>query len=165
MASTSELYSLKKAEPKPLPNEIIGSNGFTRTDVSTFTNEELADAGYTGPDVKPEYNFELEYLEWNSDKMTWDIIEYPRQPDPTPAEFLWRLRNQRSEILIASDWRVMPDSPLSLEKQEEWKIYRQQLRDLPSQFVTKFDNDTIIENLNTEEDFNNIIWPITPSEK
>lgn len=42
-------------------------------------------------------------------------------------------KRKRGDLLIASDWSVLPDSPLSVAKQDEWKIYRQELRDIPEQ--------------------------------
>ena len=46
---------------------------------------------------------------------------------------LWvALRNERTQRLIFSDWTVLEDSPLSDTKKDEYKTYRQQLRDLPS---------------------------------
>ena len=41
------------------------------------------------------------------------------------------LRNLRDNLLSQSDWRVMPDSPLSDDKKAEWIAYRQELRDVP----------------------------------
>ena len=41
-------------------------------------------------------------------------------------------REWRNSLLNESDWTVLPDSPLSAEKQAEWKTYRQKLRDLPA---------------------------------
>jgi len=38
-------------------------------------------------------------------------------------------RTIRDELLKASDWTQMPDSPLSDSKKAEWATYRQQLRD------------------------------------
>jgi hypothetical protein len=43
------------------------------------------------------------------------------------------LRNGRNILLEKSDWSQISDSPLSKEKVEEWKLYRQSLRDLPAQ--------------------------------
>jgi len=40
------------------------------------------------------------------------------------------LRANRNQLLIQSDWAVMPDSPLSDSKKDEWKTYRQALRDM-----------------------------------
>lgn len=39
-------------------------------------------------------------------------------------------RKNRDELLAASDWTQMPDSPLSDEKKSEWATYRQALRDI-----------------------------------
>lgn len=41
------------------------------------------------------------------------------------------LRNFRNQLLKDSDWIVLPDSPVSQEKKQEWIVYRQYLRDLP----------------------------------
>ena len=41
-------------------------------------------------------------------------------------------REWRNSLLNETDWTVLPDSPLSAEKQAEWKTYRQKLRDLPA---------------------------------
>ena len=41
-----------------------------------------------------------------------------------------KLREKRNQLLTDSDWTVMPDSPLSDSKKDEWKTYRQALRDL-----------------------------------
>lgn len=56
------------------------------------------------------------------------------------------LRLERSYKLTNSDWTVGNDSPLSPEKVQEWRTYRQTLRDLPS--VT--------------EDPKNPTWPTPP---
>ncbi len=50
----------------------------------------------------------------------------PENPD---EDFYWtELRRQRDNLLKASDYTVLPDSPLD---QDAWKEYRQSLRDLP----------------------------------
>jgi len=50
-------------------------------------------------------------------------------PPPTAEE---TLRGERDILLQESDWTVLPDSPLSTSKVNEWKTYRQALRDLPA---------------------------------
>jgi hypothetical protein len=40
------------------------------------------------------------------------------------------LRGERNNLLKDSDWTVLPDSPLSDSKKDEWKTYRQALRDI-----------------------------------
>lgn len=59
------------------------------------------------------------------------------------------LRNQRNEKLQQSDFSVLPDHRLSRENEEEWKVYRQALRDIPS----------------TTEDPENPVWPEPPKVK
>ena len=44
------------------------------------------------------------------------------------------LRQRRNQLLKDSDWKVLPDSPLSPEKRTEWIEYRKYLRDLPETF-------------------------------
>jgi hypothetical protein len=39
-------------------------DGFTRTDASTFTQEEIQSAGYSGPYTEPSYNSSTEQLLW-----------------------------------------------------------------------------------------------------
>lgn len=39
----------------------------------------------------------------------------------------------RGQLLSASDWTQMPDSPFTKAKKEAWAVYRQALRDVTSQ--------------------------------
>ncbi len=41
-------------------------------------------------------------------------------------------RATRNELLAASDWTQMPDSPLADEAKTSWATYRTALRDLPT---------------------------------
>jgi len=59
---------------------------------------------------------------------------------------LIQLRRKRDILLQQCDWVLVPDTPLSQEKIDEWKVYRQALRNLPS--VT--------------EDPANPVWPVAP---
>jgi hypothetical protein len=45
---------------------------------------------------------------------------------------LIQLRIKRDILLQKCDWVLVPDTPLSQEKIDEWKVYRQALRDLPT---------------------------------
>ena len=56
-------------------------------------------------------------------------------------------RSVRNDLLVASDWTQMPDSPLGESKKTEWATYRQSLRDVPEQ--SGFPDD--------------ITWPAEPS--
>ena len=49
-----------------------------------------------------------------------------------PDEDYWnKLRRDRDQLLLESDWTQALDSPLSDSKKTEWATYRQNLRDLP----------------------------------
>ena len=59
---------------------------------------------------------------------------------------MWgNIRSRRNIELIESDWTQVLDSPFTAEEKEEWRIYRQALRDITLQ-----------------TDPFNIIWPIKP---
>lgn len=74
-----------------------------------------------------------------------EIAEYNASA-PTAAEILaekWLfVRRDRNAKLAATDWRAGSDLTLS----DEWKTYRQALRDVP-----------------TQSDPDNITWPTEPS--
>jgi hypothetical protein len=49
------------------------------------------------------------------------------------ATIAWqRLRDDRDELLRASDWTQAADSPISDKQRTEWAKYREKLRDLPA---------------------------------
>ena len=64
--------------------------------------------------------------------------------DASLTEAWDRLRIERNDLLSASDWTVLSDTPTSTAA---WKAYRQQLRDLPA---------------NTTDPFNPV-WPTPPT--
>ena len=43
------------------------------------------------------------------------------------------VRSKRDKLLNETDWTQMTDTALSAQKQEEYRIYRQALRDVPEQ--------------------------------
>lgn len=57
-----------------------------------------------------------------------------------------KVRVERNHRLFACDWTQLPDTPLSPQQIESWKVYRQALRDLPNKLV-----------------WNQSKWPIEPS--
>lgn len=68
--------------------------------------------------------------------------------DQADIEFAWvELRNKRNNLLKDSDFTQSPDSPLSDEKKLEWRTYRSQLRDFPSNVA----------------DPRSAVWPTEPS--
>ncbi len=122
----TNLYSYQGQEPQELPERIRLSDGRTRTDSSTFTNEEITDAGFTGPYEIPEFNPDIETQHWDSELGNWVTT-------PIPNEVFWQnLRGQRNYRLATSDWSQLPDAPLTNEEKTAWALYRQELRDLPA---------------------------------
>lgn len=144
MVDVKGLYSYKGEEPKLLPNEIRLSDGFSRTDPNTFTDDEIIDAGFTGPYQKPDYDPKIQRLIWDSDKFEYIVedlyepepIVEDIQPEPLPImdeETFWNIvRNVRNRKLRESDWSVntsLIDNNLTEKQREEWIEYRQKLRD------------------------------------
>lgn len=61
------------------------------------------------------------------------IIERPQATKAqTDLESTEQIREIRNMLLLNSDWTQLPDSPLSEEKKQLWKQYRQALRDMPA---------------------------------
>ena len=75
------LYSLRQQRPATLPFRIRLSNGFTRTEPTSFTAEEITDAGYVGPYAEPAYDAATEQLLWVDGAY---VIEALPPPIPTP---------------------------------------------------------------------------------
>jgi hypothetical protein len=57
------------------------------------------------------------------------------------------IRKERNRLLSESDWRVLPDSPIT--NKNEWYAYRQALRDFP---------ELVLQNK-----FNEVPWATPPS--
>lgn len=136
MLDINGLYSYKNQEPQPLPHEITLSDGRSRTDRETFTEEEIRNAGFTGPYEAPEYDVNTEMLVWDPETLTFSVELIPVVTQPQrefTEEELWTIfRAERDFRLTKSDWALLSDSPLSEDKKQEWISYREKLRNLPS---------------------------------
>lgn len=64
--------------PAPLPFRIRLSDGRTRTDPTSFTPEEIADAGYEEAPEPPAYDPETEHLVWADG--AWSVEALPPPP-------------------------------------------------------------------------------------
>ena len=69
-----------------------------------------------------------------------EVVEYQKVRNKTEQEIIeetqsmWvNVRNRRNQLLNECDWTQLPDSPLTNQKQTEWQIYRQSLRDITQQ--------------------------------
>jgi hypothetical protein len=63
------------------------------------------------------------------------------------AAAIRELRSLRNELLAGCDWTQVPDAPVDAEA---WRVYRQQLRDLPEQYPDILSIDEVV-------------WPNPPS--
>lgn len=83
------------------------------------------------PDIQQGFNlFEVDaaFNAANSLIIDGHVIEVEPKPDPHVKQ---QAVERRDRILAQTDWTQMPDVPLTKVKKAEWKLYRQQLRDLP----------------------------------
>lgn len=86
--------------------------------------ELLADrSGYS--DCEGTFSFEFEE---QSDKIV-EVAKYHRYSDEILAE---KIREKRNQILLNTDKFMIQDYPISEKEREKIKLYRQYLRDIPS---------------------------------
>ena len=86
-------------------------------------------------------------------------VEFPPKPDQY-SNFDWTTHQwvldpvaagnavvkKRDALLYKSDWTQIPNNPLTPEVQNQWAVYRQQLRDVTDQSGYPF----------------NVVWPTPP---
>ena len=97
-------YSFKGQVPAPIPHRIILSSGLTRTDASTFTPEEILDAGYTESQRMPQIA-DNQVVTWDMQTISWQIRD--KTPEELNAEIevqKSRVRAQRDSLMSEHDW-------------------------------------------------------------
>ncbi len=100
------LYSYKGQYPTSLPERIRFSDGSTRTDSSTFTNEELTDAGYVAAGDPPSYDNDTQKVIWNGS--SWEVVSLTLSERVSRVSELWaEVRENRDEKIKEVEWRVM----------------------------------------------------------
>jgi len=92
--------------------------------------------GPEGVLVVPEDTAEEAFIDGYGDRATQmvkngQIVDKPASEiEDTEIEEAWeQLYETRKKLLYASDWTQVPDAPVDAA---EWAVYRQELRDLPS---------------------------------
>lgn len=131
------LYSHNGSEPIET-TKIRLSDGLTRTDPESWTDEELLDAGVTGPYTIPSWDPDTQTCIWNSTNLQYVVSN---KSDEELWEYQRYIRNLKLE---RTDWTQLPDCGLTAEKIEEFRTYRQTLRDIPA-------NQTDPSNINYPE--------------
>lgn len=89
------LYSLNGAYPRDLPHRIVLSDGRTRTDNTTFTAEELADAGWVEVADRPSVA-DYQTLTWENG--AWVVTDYTADQMRIEAQ-------KRRENIPAERWK------------------------------------------------------------
>ena len=140
----STLYSYKHQKPGPLPaDRIILSTGQSRTDPSSWTAEEILDAGYVVADSAPNYNSVTHNLSWSStgDSSAWLLTAKDSAELRRIEAASWvSIRTERDELLSSSDVRVVRHLELSPgEMDSDLKVYRKSLRDIPQNYTNSSD--------------------------
>src|SRR6056300_700052 len=100
------LYSKNGNYPTSLPDRIRLSNGKTRTDRTTFTAEEILDAGYIQVNNRPDNPTDKTFysIEWNYDNSEWDIRTTPNDEE---IQTQWNIiRGERDDLLKDADLMV-----------------------------------------------------------
>lgn len=60
-------------------------------------------------------------------------LEEYKEPEKTTEELAQEKRTERDNLLAQTDKYMLPDFPITDEKREQYKAYRQYLRDVPAQ--------------------------------
>ena len=68
-----KLYSYRGEEPSTLPYRVRLDDGSTRTSLDKLSVEELESIGFVGPIVKPEFDENIQRLEWNG--YSYEVID------------------------------------------------------------------------------------------
>ena len=97
-------------------------------------------------------NFQI--VEWNDSRLQPTQEEIDNELNELLAKEPWRLlRNKRTDLLYATDYKIKIAEKMGETVSEEWLTYRQQLRDLPANSDPQLDENGQLTNVN---------WPIPP---
>jgi len=88
--------------------------------------------------------------------VTWDQIK-AKHEELIAIEPMRLLREERNILLAQSDWMANSDVTMS----DEWKTYRQALRDLPKTHPVNYGDPKL--DSNGKLDMGSITWPTSPS--
>lgn len=145
------LYSLNKAEPKELPFKIYLSDGKERTDPSSFTDDEIADAGYVFAGFAPAHDSTTQKATWNGTE--WVISNKTAEELQAEKDNLWKeIREQRDEKINNFEWRIS-------RYLSETRQGINPTTDTISQLDTYVQ---ALRNITKQTDPSNITWPSIP---
>jgi hypothetical protein len=128
------LYYKENQIPSRLPHSITlmdtQGNTYTRTDPSSFTEEEIAQAGYFKAPDKPRVVPVGQQVHWNPKQKNWVILSTVKsKPALTKAQKWEKVREERDKLLAQADARVLYNYEHNITD-ENLTAYRQALRDI-----------------------------------
>ena len=138
----------------------IGSTGIVGvTSIQKWIPSDVLEVWWDGKNGTIEYNDGKPMVGitslpsiYNQAKLDWQY-EWDRCKayGSSSHRYYRLLREVRNDLLKQSDWTQFSDSPLTDAKKDEWKTYRQALRDIP------------INQPTPTSGLENITWPTKPS--
>lgn len=151
-----KVYSKNGSEPKELPFRIfleVDGESISRTDPETFTDEEIATAGYVEVLLKPEYNAETQDCSWDANTLTWSITDKSEEQiaiiEAEKLDTRWDMvRKTRDQHLNAIEWRI--------------NRYHSEVRQglTPTDDINKLDTYMqALRDLTKQSDPFNLVWP------
>lgn len=155
------LYSLNGNYPiEQIPFRITLSDGSTRTDPESFTEEEILDAGFVVVDEKPVIDLNTQTVSWSIENVSWVVTDLTSEEIATNEESrlatIWSdIRKERDDLIDNIMWKVQRYESYVRQGLEpiddivELDTYIQALRD-----ITEVDDPTEIQwpSLNTQID-------------
>jgi hypothetical protein len=140
------LYTKNGEYPKQLPHMIRLSDGTVRSDRSTFTSQEIADAGYVEVENPPTVDYPNK-LDWDGENLQWVV----RPPSDRELMERWdEIRRECERLLDKSDYKVVKALEAKVDPDPAYVAYRQELRDL-------------YNNVNNVDPWN-VVWPTVETE-
>lgn len=140
------LYTKNGEYPTQLPHMIRLSNRKMRSDRTTFTAEEILDAGYVQVENPPIVEYPNK-LEWGGENLQWVV----RSPNDRELMTRWDdIRRECSRLLAETDYKVIKAYELNEPLDPAYIAYRQELRDL-------------YNNVNDIDPWN-VVWPSKPGD-
>lgn len=130
--------------------------GQTRTAEAVY--QIASELGYTEVSNPPVYNEETHKVVWNTSTNRWNKKTLTADELQRRFDSKWtETRLRRNDLLLQSDWSQIssgngvgvygvPGKEIDSDKREEYKVYRQALRDITKDFDSP----------------ENVVWPIEP---
>jgi len=146
------LYSLNQGNPKELPFKIQLSNGSVRTEPSSFTAEEIADAGYVFAGFAPQHDSTTQKATWNG--TAWVITDKTTAELQAEQDVLWdEVRRERDQRIKDFEWRI-----------SRYLSETRQGISPTTDVIAQLDGYVqSLRNITTQADPLNISWPVEPA--